>query len=69
MDQRKQAGKVRKCHGDMHLSNLCYHEDKVKLFDALDVDTWRTVDVFYDFAFIVTGLQKYDLQKCSVSAF
>ena len=51
----------------MHLSNICVHEDKIKLFDALDIDKWRTVDVFYDFAFLVTGLMKYDLNLCAVA--
>jgi hypothetical protein len=69
MDQRKACGKVRKCHGDMHLSNICFHEGKIKLFDALDIDILRTVDVFYDFAFIIAGLMKYALNVCAVEAF
>ena len=43
---RKQAGKVRECHGDMHLANMALLEGQITIFDALECNEnlrWRDV--------------------------
>lgn len=57
LDQRARAGKVRLCHGDLHLRNLCLIEGKPRLFDCIDFnDRIATIDVLYDLAFLVMDL-------------
>ncbi len=48
---------VRRCHGDLHLGNLCLWNGKPTLFDALEFDeALATIDVGYDFAFLLMDL-------------
>jgi len=51
------AGSVRRCHGDLHLRNICLYEGQVRLFDCLEFnDALATVDVLYDLAFLAMDL-------------
>ena len=55
--ERARAGHVRRCHGDLHLRNICLHEGRVRLFDCLEFDdALATVDVLYDLAFLAMDL-------------
>ncbi len=57
LDRRSQTGKLRLCHGDLHLRNLCLLDGKPRLFDCIDFnDRIATVDVLYDLAFLVMDL-------------
>jgi uncharacterized protein len=57
-DARAAAGFVRRCHGDLHLGNLCLWQGKPVLFDALEFDeALATVDVAYDLAFLLMDLE------------
>jgi aminoglycoside phosphotransferase family enzyme/gluconate kinase len=57
LDERARAGNVRRCHGDLHLRNICLFEGRVRLFDCLEFnDALATVDVLYDLAFLVMDL-------------
>lgn len=57
LDRRARAGKVRLCHGDLHLRNLCLLDGRPRLFDCIDFnDRIATVDVLYDLAFLVMDL-------------
>ena len=63
LDQRQRAGKVRHCHGDLHLRNICLFEGHPALFDCLEFnDAMATVDVLYDFAFLLMDLWHRDLR-------
>ena len=54
---RARAGQVRRCHGDLHLRNICRYEGRVRLFDCLEFnDALATVDVLYDLAFLAMDL-------------
>ncbi|MFC7476082.1 AAA family ATPase [Dankookia sp. GCM10030260] len=54
---RAAAGRVRRCHGDLHLGNLCLLEGRVTPFDALEFDeALATVDTGYDLAFLLMDL-------------
>jgi aminoglycoside phosphotransferase family enzyme len=57
LDERARAGSVRRCHGDLHLRNICLFEGRVRLFDCLEFnDALATVDVLYDLAFLAMDL-------------
>ena len=36
LDERRQAGRVRRCHGDLHLRNICLVEGRPVLFDCVE---------------------------------
>jgi aminoglycoside phosphotransferase family enzyme len=58
LDRRRAAGKVRRCHGDLHLRNVCLFEGKPTLFDCLEFsDELASVDVLYDLAFLLMDLE------------
>jgi len=57
LNARARAGQVRRCHGDLHLRNICVFEGRVRLFDCLEFnDALATVDVLYDLAFLAMDL-------------
>jgi aminoglycoside phosphotransferase family enzyme/predicted kinase len=57
LDRRRAAGKVRRCHGDLHLRNICLIEGKPTLFDPIEFsDEIATIDVLYDLAFLLMDL-------------
>jgi hypothetical protein len=57
-DQRQQAGRKRRCHGDLHLRNICLIDGRPVLFDALEFDDrLATIDVIYDLAFLIMDLE------------
>jgi aminoglycoside phosphotransferase family enzyme/predicted kinase len=55
--ERSAAGKVRRCHGDLHLRNICLLDGQPRLFDCIEFnDEIATVDVLYDLAFLLMDL-------------
>jgi aminoglycoside phosphotransferase family enzyme/predicted kinase len=66
-DARAVAGFVRRCHGDLHLGNLCLWQGKPVLFDALEFDeALATIDVAYDLAFLLMDL-KHSLDRAAAN--
>ncbi len=58
LDRRRAAGKVRRCHGDLHLRNICLLDGEPTLFDCLEFDAaLATTDVLYDLAFLLMDLE------------
>ena len=58
LDRRRAAGKVRHCHGDLHLRNICLIDGKPTLFDCLEFDeSLASIDVLYDLAFLLMDLE------------
>lgn len=56
---RANAGLVRRCHGDLHLGNLCLWEGVPVPFDALEFDEdLATIDLGYDLAFLLMDLDR-----------
>jgi len=54
---RRDAGLVRRCHGDLHLKNIVLIDGAPCLFDALEFDEdLARIDVLYDLAFLVMDL-------------
>ena len=69
LDVRRAAGKVRRCHGDLHLRNICVFEDKPMLFDCLEFsEELATIDVLYDFAFLLMDLEHRGLSDLANAA-
>ncbi|WP_246672119.1 bifunctional aminoglycoside phosphotransferase/ATP-binding protein [Mesorhizobium sp. B2-4-16] len=57
LDRRAAAGRVRRCHGDLHLRNICVFDGEPRLFDCIEFnDQIATVDVLYDLAFLLMDL-------------
>jgi aminoglycoside phosphotransferase family enzyme/predicted kinase len=57
LDQRRGDGMVRRCHGDLHLRNICLFEGRPTLFDAIEFnDDFACIDVLYDLAFLLMDL-------------
>jgi len=66
LDHRCAAGKVRHCHGDLHLRNICVIDAKPVLFDCIEFShDFATIDVLYDLAFL---LMDFEHQGDAVSA-
>ena len=58
LDARAAAGMIRRCHGDLHLRNICLHEGRPQLFDCIEFnETIATTDTLYDLAFLLMDLR------------
>jgi aminoglycoside phosphotransferase family enzyme/predicted kinase len=58
MRRRKQQGRVRECHGDLHMGNMALLEGRIAVFDCLEFSPeLRWVDVVSDLAFAVMDLE------------
>ncbi len=63
LDARRQNGKVRRCHGDLHLRNICLFEGRPTLFDCIEFsDAMSCIDVLYDLAFLLMDLANRNLK-------
>lgn len=57
-EQRLGAGRVRECHGDLHLANLVLMGDAPQLFDAIEFNpALRWIDCVADIAFLAMDLE------------
>lgn len=57
LDARAVAGKVRRCHGDLHLRNIVLWHGRPTLFDCIEFsDHLSCIDVLYDLAFLLMDL-------------
>ena len=58
LNERRAAGKVRRCHGDLHLRNICLFGGEPTLFDCLEFsEALASTDVLYDLAFLLMDLE------------
>lgn len=56
--RRRAGGRVRQCHGDLHLANLVMHEGHFVAFDSIEFsDVLRWIDVASDVAFLTMDLE------------
>jgi aminoglycoside phosphotransferase family enzyme/predicted kinase len=64
--QRQEQNKIKECHGDLHLKNICFWHDKIQLFDRIEFnESFRFVDTMYDVAFPVMDLDAKKRQDFS----
>ena len=55
---RVAQNKIKECHGDLHLNNICLWQDRVQLFDRIEFnESFRFVDTMYDVAFTLMDLE------------
>jgi aminoglycoside phosphotransferase family enzyme/predicted kinase len=55
--ERKLNGRVRECHGDLHLGNMFLQDAQIAIFDGIEFnDSLRWIDVVNDIAFLVMDL-------------
>jgi len=51
-------GKIRECHGDLHLANVVFHEGQLTAFDSIEFNpALRWIDVASDIAFLAMDLE------------
>jgi aminoglycoside phosphotransferase family enzyme/predicted kinase len=56
-DARKRDGRVRECHGDLHLANLVLLRERIVPFDCIEFnDDFRWIDVASELAFTLVDL-------------
>ena len=57
LQARRATGKVRECHGDLHLANIVMHKGRPLAFDGIEFnESLRWIDVASDIAFLVMDL-------------
>ena len=57
---RRRDGRIRECHGDLHLGNVVQLGDEATAFDAIDFDEeLRWIDVIDDLAFLAMDLMAH----------
>jgi aminoglycoside phosphotransferase family enzyme/predicted kinase len=70
LEARRRAGKVRHCHGDLHLRNICLVEGRPTLFDCIEFNpAISNIDVLYDLAFLLMDLDARRLQALGNAVF
>lgn len=61
-DARKTGGRVRECHGDLHLGNIALIDGEPTPFDCIEFSPeFRWIDVMSEIAFLVMDLLDRDL--------
>lgn len=62
LERRRYGGRVRQCHGDLHLGNVVVIGGRPTLFDGVEFnDEISCIDVMYDTAFLLMDLWKHRL--------
>lgn len=73
LQKRLDQDKIRACHGDLHLGNICEWEDQLYLFDCIEFnEPFRFVDTMFDIAYIVMDLEvagREDLSKLFINQY
>ena len=63
LEHRRAAGKVRQCHGDLHLRNIVMLDGRPTPFDGIEFDdAIARIDVLYDLAFLLMDVEKRGLR-------
>ncbi|MDT7837738.1 bifunctional aminoglycoside phosphotransferase/ATP-binding protein [Aquabacterium sp. OR-4] len=64
IEQRRAGGRVRECHGDLHLGNIVWAGGAPLLFDALEFNpALRHIDTLGDLAFCFMDLHAHGLPR------
>ena len=70
LDARRAQGRVRRCHGDLTLRNICLFEGQPTPFDCLEFDDdLATIDILYDLAFLLMDLRRVGATDLASLAF
>ena len=70
VEARRRDGKVRLCHGDLHLRNVCLIDGEPTLFDCIEFNREiACVDVLYDLSFLLMDLAHRQLPALANAVF
>ena len=59
LEERRERGRIRECHGDMHRGNIAVIDDRVVIFDGIEFNPrLRWIDTFSEIAFLVMDLEE-----------
>jgi aminoglycoside phosphotransferase family enzyme len=59
-EERIKAGRIRDCHGDLHMEHICLTED-ISIIDCIEFnDRFRYSDTLADIAFLLMDLEYHD---------
>lgn len=60
LEERKQLGFIRECHGDLHLGNIALINNHVTAFDGIEFnDSFRWIDTISEIAFLTMDLDDH----------
>ncbi|MBX5460093.1 MAG: AAA family ATPase [Steroidobacteraceae bacterium] len=58
---RRDAGRVRECHGDLHSRNVVWLQNRLVAFDCMEFEpAFRWIDVAEEIAFLIADLEAHD---------
>jgi|Deesub1362B_J571_1020462.scaffolds.fasta_scaffold02473_5 hypothetical protein len=58
---RIEEGRIRDCHGDLHMEHICLTEEEVTVFDCIEFnDRFRYGDTLSDIAFLIMDLEFHE---------
>jgi predicted kinase len=70
LEERRRTGRVRRCHGDLHLNNIFVRDEQPVLFDAIEFnDRFACIDVLYDLAFLLMDLDQDGVRQHANTVF
>lgn len=59
IEQRRRDGRVRECHGDMHVTNMIWRDERIQVFDCIEFNAeFRWIDVMSEIAFLLMDLTR-----------
>ncbi len=59
LEQRAEQGHIRECHGDLHLGNIAWFENRITVFDCIEFNQgFRCIDTACDLAFLLMDLEQ-----------
>ncbi len=62
--ERRKLGFIRECHGDLHLANVTFFRDEIRLFDCIEFNLqFRWIDTCSDLAFLLMDLEANNKQS------
>ncbi len=57
-EHRVRERKIRECHGDLHLNNICRYQGHIQFFDRIEFnELFKNIDVIYDLSFLLMDLE------------
>lgn len=70
IEQRARDGRVRECHGDLHLGNICLFGGRPTIFDAIEFNAdFNATDTLYDIGFLLMDLVAHGEARAAATAF
>ncbi|MET0028543.1 MAG: AAA family ATPase [Candidatus Thiodiazotropha sp.] len=66
LEERAESGRIRECHGDLHLGNITRFEGRITPFDGIEFNPeLRWIDTLNDLAFLLMDLQYRGMNAAS----